>query len=273
MNIDQRIPGLDHSKTTRSYAAWHFDEIELRSFLLASARGMSAWFSLKESEAKKSVGRMNPEGMYGGEDFDHFMAEVGIFWETYWYQLASAVVKDAFTLFEVFLEESAHSVLRRHNSGLKNLATEDSWRPHECKDFFEDYLEITVFTENIEDIRWIRNKLSHLRDELRTEEGKADFNERLGRLDVLGPVRPEEEGLDLSHFEYGRALSFSKSLVLSPLEAWRILNIMREHIEHLALLFHSIEWGHVSTGALQTLSEGAPARTRDRSLIHVPPAS
>jgi hypothetical protein len=31
------------------------------------------------------------------------MDRVGIFWEQYWYQLAAAVIKDAFTLYEVFL--------------------------------------------------------------------------------------------------------------------------------------------------------------------------
>lgn len=246
------------------------DEIELRSFLLASAHGMSSWFKGKEIEAEKAVAHLDPGSMYGDEAFSHFMDEVGIFWETYWYQLASAVVKDAFTLFEVFLEESADGTLRRYKSGLIKLATEDSWRMNECDQFFSDYLGFSVLTRQIKDIQWIRNKLAHLRDELRTSEGKESFAERLNRLGVSSDERPEEKELQLSHFEFGRQLAFSKSLVLSPLEAWRILDIIRMHADQIATALNSIEYGPMSTAPLEALRAGNPVSSRDARLIRIP---
>lgn len=201
-----------------------------------------------------------------------FMDEVGIFWETYWYQLAAAVVKDAFTLFEVFLEESADGILRRYNSQLKKLSTEDSWRMWECDQFFNDYLGFHVLTPELEDIQWIRNKLAHLRDSLRTSEGKADLTERLGRLGLGGDATDDEKELLLPHFEFGRELAFTKSLVLSPLEAWRMMDIIRQHADQLTLVLHTIQYGTMTTEALEALRSGTPARKSDHRLIQIPEA-
>jgi hypothetical protein len=49
------------------------------------------------------------------------MDETGNFCEQYWQQLSAAEIKVSFTLFEVFLKESAHDLLRRYESGPKNL--------------------------------------------------------------------------------------------------------------------------------------------------------
>lgn len=271
MNIQNRIPGLDHSQTTPRYATWHTDELELRSFLLGTTKGMKAWFKAEEEASEDEANRMvNPEDAYGDEGYSLFMDRVGIFWEQYWYQLAAAVIKDAFTLYEVFLEESAHDLLRRHGSGLVNLSTEKTWLLDQCDDFYVRYLGFPIKQGEIEDIQWIRNKMSHLRDSLRTEEGKAEFEAKIKTLDISGDPTEDEDDLDLPHHEYGRELTFGPSLILSPLEAWRVLNLLRKSIEELTVILHKIQYGNRTTTPLHNLSQGTPANEKDRRLLIIP---
>jgi hypothetical protein len=270
MNLDDQIPGLSNDRTTHVYTTWHRDELEVRSFLLASARGMSTWFSTKEDEAEAAVANLDPEYMHGSEAYDHFMEEVGIFWESYWNQLASAVIKDAFTLFEVFLEESVNNLLSRYNSRLVTLDTEDSWRMSDCRWFCEAYLGFDLMTDELDAIQWIRNKLSHLRNELRTEGGREEFATKLSMLGVSHDQTSDEENLQLSHFEYGRDLTFAKSLVMSPLEAWRMLDLLRLHVDALAHVFYRFRYDPVTTEALSALGDGIPARKRDEKFLFVP---
>lgn len=250
---------------------WHTDELELRSFLLGTSTGMSAWFKAQEEAAEDEVKRtVNPEDSYGDEGYSLFMDRVGIFWEQYWYQLAAAVVKDAFTLYEVFLEESAHDLLCRHGSGLSNISTEKTWLLDQCDDFYRRYLGFPIKRDEIAHIQWIRNKMSHLRDTLRTPEGKAEFKERLNALGISGDPTGDEIQFGLPHYDYGRDLAFGPSLTLSPLEAWRVLNLLRENIEELTLVLHMIQYGRRTTEALYNLSEGTAVNERDRRLLIVP---
>lgn len=271
MNIEDRIPGLEHSKTTPRYSMWHMDELELRSFLLATSTGMKAWFKAEEEAAEDGANRMvNPEDSYGDEGYNLFMDRVGIFWEQYWYQLAAAVIKDAFTLYEVFLEESAHDLLNRHGSGLRNLSTEKTWLLDQCDDFYTSYLGFPIKRDEIEHIQWIRNKMSHLRDSLRTPEGKVEFEGRIKALGISGDPTADEFQLSLPHYDYGRDLAFGPSLMLSPLEAWRILNLLRRNIEDLTQILHKIQYGRHTTEPLYNLSKGTAAKERDKKFLIVP---
>lgn len=250
---------------------WHMDELELRSFLLTTAEGMNAWFRIQEREAEtEASARYDPRESHGDEAYSLFMDRVGIFWEQYWYQLSAAVVKDAFTLYEVFLEESAHRVLQRHSSGLTKLSSEDSWRFDECRDFYKNYLHLEIEPLEVSHIHWIRNKLSHLRDSFRTDAGEAEFADRLAALGITGDETDDERGLMLSHHEYGRELAYSDSLTLSPLEAWRILDILRSHVESLTLALHALQYGPYQTEVLASLRRGKPFRARDRKILQIP---
>ena len=253
---------------------WHTDELELRSFLLTTATGMKAWFKSEEETAEDDVRRtFDPENFYGDEAYSLFMDRVGIFWEQYWYQLAASVLKDAFTLYEIFLEESAHDLLRRHGSGLKNLDTEKTWLLEQCDDFYQQYLGFQIKRPEIVNIQWIRNKMSHLRDSLRTLEGRAEAKERIGALDISGGPTDAETELGLPHYEYGRDLAFARPLTLSPLEAWRILDILRGHIEELTVILHRIQYGTRTTLPLYKLSQGTPVNERDKKLLIIPDSS
>lgn len=271
MKVEKRIVGLDHAVTTGRYASWHSDEVELRGFLLTSAKGMTAWFKAKEDEAEREVrSSVDPETYQGPEVFDHFMDETGIFWEQYWQQLSAAVIKDAFTLFEVFLEESAHDSLRRYGSGLKKLSTEGTWKLEQCNQFYEDYLGVTITTPEIEHIQWIRNKLSHLRNSFRTAEGKNDFTDKIAALGIRGEATEDEEWWGLPNQEHDASSLMTGSLVLTPLESWRILDIIRRNVEALTLVLHGIQYGANTTSALENLRAGNTVRNRDDKLLSVP---
>lgn len=250
---------------------WHIDEVELRSFLVTSAEGMTAWFKTQEEDARsRAQAEFDPQYSREDDGYSFFMDRVGIFWEQYWYQLAAAVIKDACTLYEVFLEESAHETLQRYGSGLTTLSTEDSWRPNECHEFYRNYFDIRIDTADVEHIRWIRNKLSHLRDSLRTNAGEAEFSEKLKALGIDAEATSDELELNLPHHEYGRELSFGDSLTLSPLEAWRILNILRSHIEHVTRVLHDLQFGKYTTQALFDLTNGKVVRDRDKRILLIP---
>lgn len=109
------------------------------------------------------------------------------------------MIKDSFTLYEVFLEDSAHHLLLPYGSGLNKLQTEDSWKVFEYQDFYKKYLGADIKSPEIEDIQWIRNKLSHLRDSLRTNEGKAEFAEKIEALGIVGDATTDENELNLPH--------------------------------------------------------------------------
>jgi hypothetical protein len=199
------------------------------------------------------------------------MDETGIFWEQYWQQLSAAVIKDAFTLFEVFLEESAHGLLRGYGSGLKNLSTEGTWLLRDCNGFYKDYLDVTITTPEIENVQWIRNKLSHLRNSFRTTEGKSDFAEKIADLRIRGEATKEEKEWGLPNQEHDTSSLMTESLVLTPLEAWRILDIIRTNVEELTLVLHGIQYGSNTTSALENLRAGKTVlKKRDDRLLSVP---
>lgn len=272
VKIEERIVGLDHAVTIGRYATWHTDELELRGFLLTSAKGMSAWFKSKEDEAEREARTSSdPDTYQGPEAYNHFMDETGIFWEQYWQQLSAAVVKDAFTLFEVFLEESAHGLLRGYGSGLKKLSTEGTWLLRECNDFYEDYVGTTITTVEIENIQWIRNKLSHLRNSFRTTEGKNEFAEKIADLGIRGKETNEEKQWGLPNHQYEPSPLMTASLILTPLEAWRILDIIRRSVEELTVVLHDIQYGSKTTAALEDLRAGKVVlKKRDDKLLSVP---
>lgn len=53
--MEDRVPGLEHHMTTTRYTTWHRDELELRSFLLATSMGMTAWFKTEEERAEQAI--------------------------------------------------------------------------------------------------------------------------------------------------------------------------------------------------------------------------
>lgn len=253
---------LRASTTDVSYFMWSRAEKELRAFLLATTRGMRPWFRDREDAAEDAVGPFDPESSYGDEGYNEFMDDVGIFWNQYWEQLAASMIKDAFKLFEIFLESSAQRILSPYGSGLVKFDTDGSWNFNQCTRFYKDYVGCRVLPETISGVKWIRDKLSHL-EQLRTQAGRALLLAHLRDLDLATPPTPEEQTLDLFHDAW--APTFGSELAFTPVQTWRVLQLLRTHVNDLAEPFQEFsrprETGR-TTPALLNLANGIAVNPR-----------
>lgn len=226
-------------ETESEYYDWSEAEKELRAVLLATTRGMQPWFSERETAAEDEANQLDPESRYGDEGYTAFMDDVGVFWDQYWEHIAGFVIKEAFKHFEVFLESSAQNILRSYRSGLVRFGTDDSWNFQHCRQFYNDYLQVDVLPTPIAKIKWIRDKLSHLK-EIRTPEGKEQLAAHLQELGLNVKQTSEEEELDLYHDDWTSVLGVR--LTFTPLQTWRVLQLLREHTNALAREFHDYSW-------------------------------
>ena len=249
MPIPQTVEVHHHSAEVE-YVNWNMAEQELRAFLLATARGMAPWFEERKVEAEKIFDRINPEEAYGDEGYSAFMDDVGIFWDQYWQQMAAVTIKEAFKLFEVFLEASAQHILRRYHSGLVDFSTDNSWNFNDCARFYKDYLSVEVLPRNISNIKWIRDKLSHLED-IRTPTGIAQLESHMS--DLALDISPTEEEIELGLYHDDWTPYMGTRLNFTPVQTWRVLQILRSHTNQLAKTFHTFCWPGPSEQTTQEL--------------------
>ncbi|GGF18107.1 hypothetical protein GCM10011399_09740 [Subtercola lobariae] len=251
---------LDSHSVSAEYVFWQRDEEEVRAYLVSTNKGMGAWFDQEWEEAEDHANEIfDPD--YHGADLPAVLFEksVGVYPSDYFWQLSSATIKDACTLYEVFLEQMANAVLIRSQARLANLSTEDSWSWSQCELFFRHYIEVEVRPEKIRAVLWIRNKLTHLRDQLRTDAGKAEFEAHMTTLDISGPPTPDETELGLiEHRAY-----IDSAMQLTQLQTLRVLDVIRDHIGVVALAAFSFDYGRSTTEYLTALRNRSPIRIPD----------
>lgn len=252
------ISYLDSHSVSADYVYWQMEETRVRAFLKSTNRGMGAWFGERwEAAAAEATSIFDPE--QDGDDLQAvlFDRDVGVWPSDYFWQLSSAVVKDAVALYEIFLEQMANAVLHRFGARLANLQTENSWRWPECEAFYAHYIGVSVTPPKLESALWIRNKLAHLRDELRTDAGRAEFAAHLTVLSVDGPEAPEEAALGLvDHRAY-----MSQGVELTQLQTWRLLDVIAEQVGVVALAAFPFIHGGASNSHL--------AAVRSKTLLTV----
>lgn len=246
---------LDPHSVPVEYFKWQTDEERIRAFLTSTNRGMGAWFDARWEAAGVEADRtFNPDEH--GEDLQAVLFEddIGVWPPDYFWQLSSAVVKDAFALYEIFLEQLADAVLRRSGAGLRNLETTRSWHWDQCEAFYAHYVGVDVLPPKIQAAQWMRNKLAHLRDQLRTQEGVSEFEAHLGTLDVDGPLTAEEVDLRLTeHRPYMR-----RGVHLTQLQTWRLLDVLADHISTIALVAFPLVHGSETNSYLTAVRAKAP---------------
>ena len=88
--------------------------------------------------------------------------------------LRAAVIRDAVTAFEVYLEKSTSEVLRHHGYAWK-LKPGRTPRWDQLVKFTSGYLGITVDSDPVQRVRALRHTLTHMRGELRTQEQRDQF--------------------------------------------------------------------------------------------------
>lgn len=254
------VKSLEFSSTTYEYSMWHLDELRIRSFLISSNRGMGGWFNTKWQAALDEADRLfDPD--YHGEDLPYnlFIDSTGLDPESYFWQLSSAVIKDACGLYEVYLERAADGLVHKYGARLLNMTTENSWSWKECCAFYQAYLDFDVRPPLIDNIIWMRNKMAHLRDELRTSEGIAEFERRLQELAISNQATMDEAGLGL----FDNPLYPRRGVEISQLQTYRVLDIIRSRV--IALTLHLLPFFHGATSNiyLDALRSGSPKLVKD----------
>jgi hypothetical protein len=253
---------LDSFSVSSEYVLWQRGEEQVRAFLTATNRGMSSWLDVEWEKAGDRANDVFDPDRHGDDlQATLFEQAVGVWPGEYFWQLSSAVLKDACSLYEVFLEQMADAVLQRVGARLAKMSTEDSWRWSDCKLFYQHYIGIDVTPPKIEAILWMRNKITHLRDELRTDAGKAEFAAKVALLDLDGPPTPAELDLGLAdHRAY-----IPRGVDLSQLQTVRALDILREHIGVVAQQAFPFDYGGHTNSYLSALKSKSPISIKDFS--------
>jgi hypothetical protein len=255
----EAVRTVEADMSTTEYSSWDTAELDIRVFLLSSSHVMNDWFNARWAAASEDAPRIfDPEYYDVSFLYDLFVDYSGIDPESYWWQLSSAVVKDACGLYEIYLERSADEVVRRHGATLRTMRTEESWNWKACRAFYQAYTGIEVKPSSIEHIVWMRNKMAHLRDDLRTSEGLDEFDRRLRDMEISAPATTEEQVLGLSN---ALPAWSSGGVRVSQLQAYRILDIIRSHVNDMTVQLFSFVHGTASTKYLDALGSGRPIAT------------
>lgn len=251
-------PGLHELLTEHVY--WKRDEGELRAYLLATNKAIDAWFEERWNEAVEQAAEIfDPDQHDEYLPNELFHEAYGIWPASYYRQLSGSVLKDSITLYELFLERLANTVLRRFGAGLSTAETDDSWRWPDCVLFYRHYLGIEVASPEIEAIRWMRNKLAHLHGSLRTRQGKVQFEQHLDALALNAPSSAEESEMGL----VDQRPHFPRGIYLTPVQTWRVLNLVANQVEATTGAAFPFTAGRTSTSHLEAVRSRSPVPVKD----------
>jgi len=155
--------------TTRAFDEWRLVDGDLRTFLSLTTKWMDERFASLWREIGERPG--DPEGP---DHYDVFYDEVGIDSSDYHWILRAAVVRDAVSAFEIYLEKASEEVLRRARLQWK-LRGGRSPNYNDIVEFYRSQLGVDVGTTEVRRIRQLRHILTHQRGELRTKEAREQF--------------------------------------------------------------------------------------------------
>lgn len=172
---------------TRAFDNWLLVNQDISAFLNVGLRFVRKGYQDTWDEVGSRPAGENDEWP------DAFEAEVGLLWphEFEWMFLA-AVVKDAVTAFEVYLEAAADEVLEHHGLTFRRKKRNRSLSWDTLKGFCEAYLGIRFDDTQVKRIRDLRHLLTHRRGELRTEEERKRFGDRPDGWTAFEAVLTEE---------------------------------------------------------------------------------
>jgi hypothetical protein len=98
----------------------------------------------------------------------------GLWPEDYHWMLRAAVIRDAVTAFEVYLEKVSSEVLQFHHYAWK-LKPGRTPRWESLVKFTSECLDASVDTDPVRRVRALRHTLTHMRGKLRTQEQREQF--------------------------------------------------------------------------------------------------
>jgi hypothetical protein len=167
---DDRAWDESSGAVTHAFEGWRITDSDIRSFLTLTTRWMGESYKALWEEIGARPGTED-----GPEQPDVFYEEAGGLWpEDYEWMLRAAVIRDAVTAFEVYLEKVAGEVPRCHGHEWR-LTPGNTPRWGQLRRFTSECLGVSVDTDPIQHVRALRHTLTHLRGELRTQEQRDRF--------------------------------------------------------------------------------------------------
>jgi hypothetical protein len=163
----------NRSAVTRAFDEWKLVDRDVRAFVRLVDRLLEREFDHLWDEATRSA---HPEA----DGWDVYSAlEVSLERMSpsdYTWMLRAAVVRDAVTAFEVYLEKAAKEVMGPHGIAFKAKPGRGvEWR--DLKAFYQRYMDLDIATDEVRRIRDLRHVLVHLRGELRTEQQREEYGQ------------------------------------------------------------------------------------------------
>jgi hypothetical protein len=150
---------------SQAFSEWQMIDRDQRAFLSFGLRIAHETYDRLWDEAEREPG--DPDGPELVDVFDDRID--GLWPHDYEWMYLAAVVRDAVTSFEVYLEKASEEILAAHGAAFKKPPW---WR--DLKDLF-DLLGVQIETVAVRRIRDLRHFLTHQRGELRTEAQRQKF--------------------------------------------------------------------------------------------------
>lgn len=170
MVSDDRTWNEPLGAVTRAFDEWRVTDSDIRNFLTLT----TCWTDERYHDLWEEIGA-RPGTEDGPDQPDVFDKEVGGLWpDDYHWMLRAAVIRDAVTAFEVYLEKAASEVLRCHGYAWKvKLGHTPRW--DDLVKFASECLGVAVDSDPVRHVRALRHTLTHMRGELRTQEQRDQF--------------------------------------------------------------------------------------------------
>jgi hypothetical protein len=156
-------------RVSRAFDEWKITERDQRTFLRLGLQFLAASYTRLWDEA----GAEPYDEDSGKEQIDSFEEKVdGLHEHDFAWMHAAGVLKDAVTIFEVYVEKAREEVLAVHGHPLEIPGKSPHWS--ELKKFFRQ-LDVEIETEEVARVRDLRHFLTHRRGELRTDEQRDRY--------------------------------------------------------------------------------------------------
>jgi hypothetical protein len=155
-------------RVSRAFDEWKPVDGDQRAFLRLGLQ-----FAASEYDRLWKEADQEPHYEGGSELPDAFEAKVhGLYPNDFQWMLLAAVLRDAVTSFEVYLEKAREEVLA-HDGQPVQIAHES---PHwgQQKQFFCQF-GVKIETHEVKEVRALRNFLTHRRGDLRTEAQREQY--------------------------------------------------------------------------------------------------
>jgi hypothetical protein len=160
----------ERGRVSQAFDDWKLIDGDQRAFLRLALEFATSEYDRLWREAGEE-----PYWEGGPEQIDSFEAKVSnLHQHDFDWMLLSGVLRDAVTSFEVYLEKAREETLRHQGQPIPVEDESPYWRSQ--KRFFRQ-LGIEIETDEVKQVRELRNFLTHRRGELRTEEQRKQYRE------------------------------------------------------------------------------------------------